>query len=238
MGLHDRIKGPANGTAQLQPDGGLTVVEAPVRAADGPRSVRRAEDAHPPRVHLEARAAALHDADDGRAGRAGHTRGHRGARRSTGRPSRREERRELVRRDHRRHPRLRAARAVPPRRHDHRGHGQRRRPDLRRARAARSSARASTLRRRRAPAADHRQDRLAGRPPRRRGLADGRRAPPRRQPRQRDHPAARRSGARRSRSGSSRATRTRSTTSITFGVADAEVRRSSSPRACAASSTS
>jgi pilus assembly protein CpaF len=32
MGLHDRIKGqPANGTAQLQPDGGLTVVEAPVQ---------------------------------------------------------------------------------------------------------------------------------------------------------------------------------------------------------------
>jgi pilus assembly protein CpaF len=30
MGLHDRIKGPANGTAQLQPDGGLTVVEAPI----------------------------------------------------------------------------------------------------------------------------------------------------------------------------------------------------------------
>ena len=30
MGLHDRIKGPTNGTVQLQPDGGgLTVVEAP-----------------------------------------------------------------------------------------------------------------------------------------------------------------------------------------------------------------
>ena len=37
-------------------------------------------------------------------------------------------------RDHRRHPRLRAARAVPPRRHRHRGHGQRLRPGLRRAR--------------------------------------------------------------------------------------------------------
>ena len=53
------------------------------------------------------------------------------------------------------------------------------------------------LRRRRAPAADHRQDRLAGRPPDRRGLADGRRAPARRQPRERDHPAARRSRGRR-----------------------------------------
>ena len=31
MGLHDRIKGPANGTAQLLPDGALTVVEAPVQ---------------------------------------------------------------------------------------------------------------------------------------------------------------------------------------------------------------
>jgi pilus assembly protein CpaF len=31
MGLHDRIKGPANGTAQVLPDGGLTVVEAPVQ---------------------------------------------------------------------------------------------------------------------------------------------------------------------------------------------------------------
>ena len=53
------------------------------------------------------------------------------------------------------------------------------------------------LRRQRAPAADHRQDRLAGRPPRRRGLADGRRAPPGREPRQRDHPAALAARARR-----------------------------------------
>ena len=41
-----------------------------------------------------------------------------------------------------------------------------------------------------APPAHHRQDRLPRRPARRRGLADGRRAPARRQPRQRDHPAA------------------------------------------------
>ena len=46
------------------------------------------------------------------------------------------------------------------------------------------------LRRQRAPAAHHRQDRLAGRPARRRGLADGGRPPARRQPRERDHPAA------------------------------------------------
>ena len=54
---------------------------------------------------------------------------------------------------------------------------------------ARSSG-PTLVRRQRPPAADHRQDRLAGRPPHRRGLADGRRAPARRQPRQRDHPAA------------------------------------------------
>ena len=41
-----------------------------------------------------------------------------------------------------------------------------------------------------APAPDHQQDRRPGRPADRRGLADGRRAPARRQPRQRDHPAA------------------------------------------------
>ena len=68
------------------------------------------------------------------------------------------------------------------------------------------------VRRQRPPAADHRQDRLAGRPPHRRVVADGRRPPAGRQPRQRDHPAARARRARRSRSGSSRATRTRWTT--------------------------
>ena len=48
--------------------------------------------------------------------------------------------------------------------------------------------------RRKAPAADHRQDRLAGRPPHRRVEPDGRRPPARRLARQRHHPAA---GARR-----------------------------------------
>ena len=47
---------------------------------------------------------------------------------------------------------------------------------------------------REAPAADHPEDRLGGRPPGRRILADGRCAPGRRQPRQRGRPAA---GARR-----------------------------------------
>ena len=56
-----------------------------------------------------------------------------------------------------------------------------------------SSARAALrddrpLQRRVAPAADHQQDRRPGRPARRRVVADGRRAPARRQPRQRGHP--------------------------------------------------
>ena len=71
-------------------------------------------------------------------------------------------------------------------------------PDKRLRRAQRQArAHRRPLRRRLARDADHRQDRLAGRPPRRRGVADGRRAPPRRQPRQRDHPAARAARARR-----------------------------------------
>ena len=45
------------------------------------------------------------------------------------------------------------------------------------------------------PAAHHRQDRLPGRSAHRRGLADGRCAPARRQPRERDHSAALASGA-------------------------------------------
>ena len=92
-------------------------------------------------------------------------------------PLTRDERRADRPRDHRRHPRLRPARAVPPRRLRHRGHGQRARPDLRRARGQDRADR-SGVRRQRAPPAHHRQDRLAGRPPRRRVVADGRRPPP------------------------------------------------------------
>ena len=62
-------------------------------------------------------------------------------------------------------------------------------PGLRRAaRPARADRR--HLHRRHAPAADHRQDRLAGRPPHRRIEPDGRRAPAGRLARQRDHSAA------------------------------------------------
>ena len=57
-------------------------------------------------------------------------------------------------------------------------------------RAGRLSQTDRPLQRRVAPAPDHQQDGRAGRPPHRRVVADGRRAPARRQPRQRDHPAA------------------------------------------------
>ena len=55
-------------------------------------------------------------------------------------PLTREERRQIVRRDHRRHPRLRAARAVPSRRHRDGDHGQRVRPRSSSSARARSSA--------------------------------------------------------------------------------------------------
>ena len=91
--------------------------------------------------------------------------------------------------DRRRHPRLRPARALPARPRPHRGHGQRRGRDLRRAgRQARPGRR--RVHRRGAPAPDHRQDRRQDRPTRRRDQPDGRRSAARRQPGQRDHPAA------------------------------------------------
>ena len=88
--------------------------------------------------------------------------------------------------------------------------------------------------RRRAPAADHRPDRLAGRAPDRRGVADGRRPPAGRQPRQRDHPAARAPTARRSHPQVRRATRSRSSDLIGLGTLT-DRRPSSWPTACAAS---
>ena len=56
---------------------------------------------------------------------------------------------------------------------------------------ASSSASPAALPGRQAPDAGHRPDRVGGRPPRRRQLADGRRPPPGRLACQRDHPAAR-----------------------------------------------
>ena len=93
------------------------------------------------------------------------------------------------------------------------------------------------LRRRRAPAAHHRQDRLAGRPPRRRGLADGRRAPARRQPRERDHPAAGAHGPD-AHDPQVLARPVHDRRPDRVRDADAAGRRSSSPRASRASSTS
>ena len=91
--------------------------------------------------------------------------------------------------DRRRHPRLRPAGALPARPHSHRGDGEQRGGDLRRAgRQADPSRR--RVRRRVAPAPDHRQDRGQDRPTRGRDQPDGRRSAARRQPGQRDHPAA------------------------------------------------
>ena len=106
------------------------------------------------------------------------------------------------RRDRRRHPRPRPARAARSpttasprswstgRRHLGRARG----PPVRRRRP---------LHRRVAPAPDHQQDRRPGRAPHRRVVADGRCAPARRQPRERDHPAAVALGPAASRSASS-----------------------------------
>ena len=162
------------------------------------RPVRRAEDARPPRRASRSSARELfNDETTEDLARARAARRHRAARRSTGTPLTREERRQLVREITDDILGYGPLEPFLARRHRDRGHGQRLRPGLRRARRARSSATRRDVRRRRAPAADHRQDRLAGRPPHRRGLADGRRAPARRQPRQRDHPAARAAAARR-----------------------------------------
>ena len=91
--------------------------------------------------------------------------------------------------DRRRHPRLRAARALPAGRRHHRGHGQRVRLDLHRAGRADPPGRRD-VHRRSAPAPHDRQDRGAGGTSGRRGQPDGRRPTARRQPGQRHHPAA------------------------------------------------
>ena len=92
-------------------------------------------------------------------------------------------------RDHRRHPRPRPARAAPRRRIGDRDHGQRPARDLGRAERTDLTERCP-VQRRVASAPDHQQDGRPGRPPHRRVVADGRRAPARRQPRQRRDPAA------------------------------------------------
>ena len=192
MGLHDRLRSGEGRHARPRAGSRRRQLVAPSPLTR--RSVRRAEGGGAPRVHREARARAL------QGGRRGSQRprlqgGHRGARARRHAADARGAARARPPAD-RRHPRLRPARAAAPRRHRDRvmvngaGHG------LRRARRQ-ARAHRRPLRRRRAPDAHHRQDRLAGRPPRRRGVADGRRAPARRQPRQRDHPAARARRARR-----------------------------------------
>ena len=123
MGLHDRLK-----TAERERTPALDGRHAGPAGADSAdarrRPVRRAEDAHPPRVHRAARRRAVQAGDDGGSLRPRLARSHRAAdarpdaahagRAPPARP-----------RDRRRHPRLRPARAVPARRLRHRGHGQR-----------------------------------------------------------------------------------------------------------------
>ena len=107
------------------------------------RPVRRAEDAHPPRVHREARPAALQQTETTeRPARARPARRHRAAR---ARPHAAHPRGAAADRprDHRRHPRLRPARAAAPRRLRDRGHGQRASTGSTSSARARSSGRTS-----------------------------------------------------------------------------------------------
>ena len=92
-------------------------------------------------------------------------------------------------RDDLRHPRLRPARPAPRRRRRHRGHVQRLRRHLGGARRPPRAHRHQVHRRRPVPPGD-REDRVVGRPARRRVVAHGRRPPARRLPRERHHPAA------------------------------------------------
>ena len=92
-------------------------------------------------------------------------------------------------RDPRRDLRLRPARALAQGRQDRRHHDQRSQEDLHRKGGANPEV-GSRLSRQRAPASDHRPDRLAGRPAGRRDLADGRRPAAQRLAIQRHHPSA------------------------------------------------
>ena len=200
MGLHDRLKGADRRAGRRAGrsagrHGGRPQPRQRRERRRG-RPVRGAEDPRPPRVHRQARARSSSRPRRPRTCTSASLRAVMEQLALDRTPLTREERRADRPRDHGRHPRLRAARAVPPRRLVTEvmvnGFDQ-----IYVERAGKIERTHVDVRRRRAPAADHRQDRLAGRPPHRRVLADGRRAPARRQPRQRDHPAARRCAGRR-----------------------------------------
>ena len=175
VNLEDQLRGDQSGAEQRPPHRSasrsrtrrrrrLRCSEDERKASGIRRPVRRAEDARSACVHPEARAMALLEpraTTDLR--REVRRRSSRRARRDRD-TARRGRSRAADRGDHGRHPRLRPARAVPGRRHRHRGDGQRLRPDLRRARRAdRADGRdaSSTT----STCANHRQDRLAGRSP-------------------------------------------------------------------------
>ena len=152
------------------------------------RPVRRGQEPRPLHRHRRPRAAALQrQHGPGGPPRAGARGRPRPARPGDGDLARRPAADRA--RDHRRHPRPRPARAAPRRRERDRDHGQRPARHLDRARRPALPER-RRVQRRVAPAPDHQQDGRPGRPPHRRVVADGRRAPARRQPRQRGHPAA------------------------------------------------
>ena len=195
MGLHDRLQ-RQNGTTNGQAPDALDALagQQPETPEKRPGPVRRAQDPHPPRLHRQARPAALL----GRQGRRRHADediAEQVLRAVTEQlaldrtPLTREERRQVIREITDDilgygplEPLLRDDSVTEVMVNDHDRVYVERKGKIERVRR--------DVRRQRPPAADHRQDRLAGRPPRRRGLADGRRAPPRRQPCERDHPAA------------------------------------------------
>ena len=204
MGLHDRLEQQPTGqrraptSRQTRPPASPRPPVTPrrrARSAGAVDPVRRAEDPRAPRLHREARHRALqHGLDDdlsdtcstrSRAARARPDAAH-AARSASGSAARSPTTSSATARSSRSSPTTPSPRSWSTAR-----------PASSSSATARSSGRDVAVRRRRAPAADHRQDRLAGRPAHRRVVADGRRPPPRRLPRQRDHPAARARRARR-----------------------------------------
>ena len=160
----------------------------PADEADAGRPVRRGQEPDPPRSHRRPRAAAVQHGDEPGGAALPGARRHPRPARARERPRARGPR-AAGRRDRRRHPRPRPARAAAGRRHRDGDHGQRPARHLGRAPWP-AEPDAGPLQRRVAPAPHHQQDGRPGRAAHRRVLADGRRPAARRQPRERDHPAA------------------------------------------------
>ena len=130
----ERSADRAEGAADARRANRRSAIASAAAGALGGGPVRRAEDACPSRLHRQARPAALHHRDEREPLRARPARGHRAAGARPHPAHARGARAPHRPRDHRRHPRLRAAGAAAPGRHRDRGHGQQLRPDLHRAR--------------------------------------------------------------------------------------------------------